>query len=127
MSRATYKFTPSQTGTKYFTLGSFLPTWGKFYVTTNTSGSDPAAHACKGEYDGTNQSYESDITQGSNEQSLTGTDRVIKHQEWNGSAFVYPLEAQFLAFTVLGGTVNTVKLNMIAAPGNYQVTLVCGN
>jgi len=125
MSQLIGKFTPTITGTRYFTLGSFLPTWAKFYVDEDNSGSDPNTHVSFGETDGTNQSYQSSLKNGSNELYQDGTDRVIKHNSYNGG-FVTDLEAEFLGFQVLGG-LNVVKLNVITASVNYKVKIVCGD
>lgn len=128
MSKWVGRLTISTTGNnKYFTLGSFLPTWANAYISADNSGSnDPAAHVCAGSTDGTNQSYEAAYKQGSNELYQDGTDRIIKHSEFNGTNFVTVVEAQFLAFAVIGG-LNTIKMNVFAASTNYKVTIVCGN
>jgi hypothetical protein len=129
MSQGVYKFTPSVAGNnKYFTLGSFLPTWAKLYVSDDTSGSDSAAHVCAGETDGTTQSYDASFKQGANEQyDNNGTaNRIIKHIAHNGTNFTTPVELEFLTFTTLGGN-NTIKMNVHAASSNYKVTIVCGN
>jgi len=126
MSKWTGRVTLSLTGTRYFTVGSFLPTWAKFYISSDNSGADPASHVCAGEADGVSQSYESSYKQGANEMFEDGTDRVIKHREHNGVSFVVPVEAQWLAFTTIGG-LNAIKLNVISASTNYKATIVCGN
>ena len=127
MAQWTGKLTLSQTGTRYFTLGSFLPTWAKIYITDDTSGTDPDVHINAGETDGTNQSYESSYKNGANELYINGTDRIVKHIDHNGTNFIYPVEAEFLDFVVLGGSINTIKLNVITASTSFKAIIVCGD
>ena len=128
MTKWTGRLTISSVGNnKYFTLGPFLPTSAKLYISANNDGpDDPAAHSCAGETNGTTQSYDSSFKQGTNEFYEEGTDRIIKHREHNGTNFVTAVEAQFLTFVTIGG-LHTIKMNVFAGSTNYKATIVCKN
>jgi hypothetical protein len=125
MSQWIGKVTISSTGTKRFTLGSFLPTWARIYIDEDNSGTDPNTHICIGETDGTNQSYESFCKNSTNELYESGADRIIKHNAYSGG-FVTHVEAEFLAFEVFAG-LNVIKLNVITPSSNYKAKIVCGD